>query len=48
MNRFEVFAGDHHLVTYAAASNAAYFIHSDWQGVERVRSRSAVPAIKSA
>jgi YD repeat-containing protein len=37
-NRVEIYAGDRHLVTYDGPSNAAYFIHSDWQGSERVRS----------
>ena len=42
-NRVELYAGSRHLATYEAAgsSNPAQtvFIHNDWQGTERVRSK---------
>jgi len=39
MTRIEIYGGDRHLATYDIASNATYFIHGDWQGTERVRSK---------
>jgi RHS repeat-associated protein len=37
-NRVEIYAGERHLVTYNSTKGQAYFVHSDWQGTERVRS----------
>lgn len=39
INDVEVFGDGEHLATYDFVSQGLYFIHSDWLGTERVRSR---------